>query len=43
MESVDMAVVITAHSKVDYEFVRRRAKAVFDTKRSPEYYRQEAI
>lgn len=32
MESVDMAVVITAHSKVDYEFVRRHAKAVFDTR-----------
>ena len=31
MESVDMA-VITAHSKVDYEFVRRHAKAVFDTR-----------
>ena len=32
MESVDMAVVITALSKVDYEFVRRHAKAVFDTR-----------
>ena len=27
-----MVVITTPHSNVDYEFVRRHAKAVFDTK-----------
>lgn len=32
VRSVDMAVIATPHSNVDYEFVRRHAKAVFDVR-----------
>lgn len=32
VQSVDMVVITTSHSKVDYEFVRSHAKVVFDTR-----------
>lgn len=32
IRSADMVVITTAHSNVDYDFVRRHAKAVFDTR-----------
>lgn len=32
IQSADVAVIITAHTKVDYAFVQRHAKAVYDTK-----------
>lgn len=32
LESADLVVVTTAHSNVDYDFVQKHAKAVFDTK-----------
>lgn len=32
LQSVDMVVIATSHSNVDYEFVRSHAKAVFDTR-----------
>lgn len=32
VRSVDMVVITTSHSKVDYEFVRSHAKVVFDTR-----------
>ena len=31
IQSVDMVVITTSHSQVDYEFVRCHAKAIFDT------------
>jgi UDP-N-acetyl-D-glucosamine dehydrogenase len=32
IENVDLVVITTAHSMVDYEFVQQHAKAIFDTK-----------
>lgn len=32
IKSVDLVVITTAHTKVDYEWVQQNAKAVFDTK-----------
>lgn len=32
IQSSDMVVITTSHSKMDYEFVQRHAKAVFDTR-----------
>lgn len=32
IQSADMVVITTSHSKMDYEFVQRHAKAVFDTR-----------
>lgn len=32
IQSVDMVVITTSHSNVDYEFVRCHAKAIFDTR-----------
>lgn len=32
IESVDLVIVTTAHTDVDYELVQRHAKAIFDTK-----------
>lgn len=32
LESADIAVITTAHTTVDYDFVQRHSKAVFDTK-----------
>jgi UDP-N-acetyl-D-glucosamine dehydrogenase len=32
IESVDLVIVTTAHSDVDYSFVQQHAKAIFDTK-----------
>lgn len=32
IQSADIAVITTPHSNVDYEFVRRHAKAIFDTR-----------
>lgn len=32
IESVDLVIVTTAHTNVDYEFVQKNAKAIFDTK-----------
>lgn len=32
IRSADMVVITTAHSNVDYDFVRRHAKAIFDTR-----------
>lgn len=32
VQSVDMVVITTSHSNVDYEFVQRHAKAIFDTR-----------
>ena len=32
IESVDLVIVTTAHTNVDYDFVQKHAKAIFDTK-----------
>ena len=32
IESADLVMVTAAHTNVDYEFVQRHAKAIFDTK-----------
>lgn len=32
IQNADMVVITTSHSKMDYEFVQRHAKAVFDTR-----------
>ena len=32
LESADIAVITTAHTTVDYDFVQQHSKAVFDTK-----------
>lgn len=32
IESADLVMITTAHTNVDYEFVQRHAKAIFDTK-----------
>ena len=32
LESSDLVMVTAAHTNVDYEFVQKHAKAVFDTK-----------
>lgn len=32
LESCDLVIITTAHTNVDYAFVQRHAKAVFDTK-----------
>jgi UDP-N-acetyl-D-glucosamine dehydrogenase len=32
LESADLVIVTTAHTKVDYSFVQQHAKAIFDTK-----------
>ncbi len=32
IESADLVIVTTAHTKVDYSFVQKHAKAIFDTK-----------
>ena len=32
LESCDMVVVTAAHSNVDYDFVQKHSKAIFDTK-----------
>lgn len=32
IQSVDIVVITTSHSNVDYEFVQRHAKAIFDTR-----------
>lgn len=37
IQSVDMVVIATSHSNVDYEFVRRHAKAIFDTRNATKY------
>ena len=32
VESADLVIITASHSNVDYEFVQRHAKAIFDTK-----------
>ena len=32
LQSADLVVITTAHTKVDYDFVQKHAKAIFDTK-----------
>nr|WP_027364662.1 nucleotide sugar dehydrogenase [Desulfotruncus alcoholivorax] len=32
LKSADLVVITTAHTKIDYEFVQKNAKAIFDTK-----------
>ena len=32
IESADLVIITTAHTNVDYKFVQRHAKAIFDTK-----------
>ena len=32
IESADLVMITTAHTKVDYAFVQQHAKAIFDTK-----------
>jgi UDP-N-acetyl-D-glucosamine dehydrogenase len=32
LQSADLVVITTAHSNIDYEFVQKNAKAIFDTK-----------
>nr|WP_106783750.1 nucleotide sugar dehydrogenase [Lysinibacillus timonensis] len=37
IEGVDLVVVTTAHTNVDYDFVQKHAKAIFDTKNAMKY------
>ena len=32
IESADLVIITTAHTNVDYNFVQKNAKAIFDTK-----------
>jgi UDP-N-acetyl-D-glucosamine dehydrogenase len=37
IESADLVIVTTAHTNVDYDFVQKHAKAIFDTKNAMKY------
>ncbi|MFD1780165.1 nucleotide sugar dehydrogenase [Fredinandcohnia salidurans] len=42
IESVDLVVITTAHTMVDYEFVQQHAKAIFDTKNAMKYVKNRS-
>jgi len=42
IESADLVIVITAHTNVDYNFVQKYAKAIFDTKNAMKHIENRA-